>query len=82
MHGERSGAGDPASSAGSDWRSQFASTSGYGAEPLRWLSAFRYYGAPMVEGFDPVTFAGLTVAGVLLARVGAVLFERRDVLAH
>jgi ABC-2 type transport system permease protein len=53
-----------------------------GAEPVRWLSAFRYYGAPMVDGFDPLTFAGLTLAGVVLAAGGALLFERRDVLTH
>jgi beta-exotoxin I transport system permease protein len=50
-------------------------------EPLRWASAFRYYGQPLRDGIDPAAFIGLTAAGVLLAVVGALLFERRDVLA-
>jgi ABC-2 type transport system permease protein len=50
-------------------------------EPLRWVSAFRYYGQPLRDGIDPAAFIGLTAAGVLLAVVGALLFERRDVLA-
>ena len=49
-------------------------------EPLRWLSAFRYYGAPMRDGIDEVTFIGLTLAGLLLVTLGTRLFERRDVL--
>jgi ABC-2 type transport system permease protein len=51
------------------------------ASPLRYASAFRYYGAPMIDGFDPAAFAGLVVAGAALAAVGAYLFERRDVYA-
>ena len=49
-------------------------------EPIRWLSAFRYYGAPMRDGIDPVSFVGLALVGAVLLTVGAVLFERRDVL--
>ena len=49
-------------------------------EPLRWASAFRYYGAPMRDGIDPAAFVGLSGAGILLALIGAILFERRDVL--
>jgi len=45
------------------------------------LSAFHYYGSAIENGIDPAAFAGLTIAGVLLAAVGAVLFERRDVRA-
>ena len=45
------------------------------------LSAFHYYGSAIENGIDPVAFAGLTAAGLLLAAVGAVLFERRDVRA-
>ena len=52
----------------------------HGLEPLRWLSAFRYYGAPMRDGIDPASFIGLVGAGVVLAMAGALLFERRDVL--
>ncbi|HYI98204.1 MAG TPA: ABC transporter permease subunit [Thermoleophilaceae bacterium] len=47
-------------------------------EPFRWLSAFRYYGTAAVDGIDPLAFAGLTAAGLLLAAIGALLFERRD----
>ena len=48
-------------------------------EPLRYLSAFRYYGSAIQDGIDPAAFAGLTVAAAALAAAGAVLFERRDV---
>ena len=49
-------------------------------EPLRWASAFRYYGSAIDDGIDPLAFAGLTLTGVALAAAGAWLFERRDVL--
>jgi ABC-2 type transport system permease protein len=48
-------------------------------EPLRWVSAFRYYGAPLRDGIEIPSFAALTVAGLLLVAAGAMLFERRDV---
>ncbi len=51
-----------------------------GLEPLRWASAFRYYGAPLRDGIDPVAFVGLTAVGIALAVIGSLLFERRDVL--
>ena len=47
-------------------------------EPFRWLSAFRYYGTAAVDGIDPLAFAGLTAAGLILAAAGALLLERRD----
>ena len=47
---------------------------------IRWVSAFRYYGAPMRDGIDPVAFIGLAGAGVLLLIAAARLLERRDVL--
>jgi ABC-2 type transport system permease protein len=50
-------------------------------EPLRYFSAFRYYGSAIQDGIDPLAFAGLTLAGVALTVVGAVLLRRRDVLA-
>jgi ABC-2 type transport system permease protein len=50
-------------------------------EPFRWLSAFRYYGAAAVDGIDPLAFAGLTAAGLALAAIGTVMFERRDIEA-
>jgi ABC-2 type transport system permease protein len=49
-------------------------------ESLRWISAFHYYGSAVQDGIDPFAFAGLTLAGLIMAAVGAVLFERRDVL--
>ena len=48
-------------------------------EPLRYFSAFRYYGAPLRDGIDVSSFVVLAVGGVALAAVGALLFERRDV---
>jgi len=48
--------------------------------PIRWASAFRYYGAPMLDGIDPLSFLGLTAVGALLMIVGALLLERRDIL--
>jgi ABC-2 type transport system permease protein len=52
----------------------------HGLEPVRWASAFRYYGAPMRDGIDPLSFIGLAAAGVLLLIVGALLLDRRDIL--
>jgi ABC-2 type transport system permease protein len=52
----------------------------HGIEPIRWASAFRYYGAPMRDGIDVLGFAGLTAAAILLLGIGTALFERRDVL--
>ena len=48
--------------------------------PLRAVSAFRYYGSAVQDGFDISHAVALTVVGVALAVVGALLFERRDVL--
>jgi ABC-2 type transport system permease protein len=49
-------------------------------EPLRAISAFRYYGSAVQDGLDVSHMTGLTLAGVLMAIAGALLFERRDVL--
>jgi ABC-2 type transport system permease protein len=46
---------------------------------LRSLSAFRYYGEPLLHGVSPGGVAGLVLAGALLAALGALQFERRDV---
>ena len=48
--------------------------------PIRWASAFRYYGAPMRDGIDPAAFIGLAIAGLLLLTAGALLLERRDII--
>ncbi|MEA2156735.1 MAG: beta-exotoxin transport system permease protein [Solirubrobacteraceae bacterium] len=47
--------------------------------PLRWVSAFRYYGAPLQSGLDVAGFIVLAAAGALLAAAGAWCLERRDV---
>ena len=49
-------------------------------EPFRVISAFRYYGSAIQDGFDVSHALALTLVGVALAAAGAVLFERRDVL--
>ena len=36
-------------------------------EPLRHVSAFRYYGSAIQDGIDPLAFAGVTLAGIVLA---------------
>ena len=46
---------------------------------LRSLSAFRHYGEPLLNGLSPGRTAGLVLAGALLAALGALQFERRDV---
>lgn len=50
-------------------------------EPLRRVSAFNYYGSAIQDGIDPLAFAGLALVGAALAALGALLFQRRDVLA-
>jgi ABC-2 type transport system permease protein len=47
-------------------------------EPLRPLSAFRWYGSAIQDGLDVSHMLGLVLVGVVLAALGAVLFERRD----
>jgi beta-exotoxin I transport system permease protein len=49
-------------------------------EPFRVVSAFRYYGSAVQNGFDVSHAIGLTLVAVVLAAIGAFLFERRDVL--
>jgi ABC-2 type transport system permease protein len=51
-----------------------------GLEPLRAVSVFRYYGSAIQDGLDVGHVLGLTVFGIVLAALGALLFERRDVL--
>jgi ABC-2 type transport system permease protein len=45
---------------------------------IRYASVFRYYGKAIENGIDPLSFVGVTGVAVLLAALGAVLFERRD----
>ena len=49
-------------------------------DPIRPLSAFHYYGAPLEDGINGADFLGLCAAGLVLAAMGAALFERRDIL--
>ncbi len=48
---------------------------------VRYASAFRYYGNAIEDGIDPLAFVGMTLVAVLLAALGALLFERRDLAA-
>ena len=48
-------------------------------EPLRAISAFRYYGSAIQQGFDVSHAIGLTLVAITLTAAGAVLFDRRDV---
>lgn len=48
---------------------------------MRYGSVFKYYGNAIEDGIDPLAFIGVTAAGVVLAALGAWLFERRDLAA-
>lgn len=48
---------------------------------VRYASIFRYYGNAIESGIEPLAFVGLVVLALLLAWIGAVLFERRDLSA-
>lgn len=48
-------------------------------EPFRVISAYRYYGSAVQDGFDLSHALGLAAAGMLLAAVGAVFFNFRDI---
>jgi hypothetical protein len=47
-------------------------------EPFGYLTAFHWYGSPLIDGLDG-GHALLAGTGLLLAVAGAALFERRDV---
>jgi beta-exotoxin I transport system permease protein len=51
-----------------------------GLDGIRYASVFRYYGKAVENGIDPLSFLGVTAAAALLAAVGALLFERRDLV--
>lgn len=48
---------------------------------VRYASVFRYYGNAIEDGIDPLAFGGVSVVAVLLAALGARLFDRRDISA-
>ncbi len=45
---------------------------------VRYLSVFRWYGDATRDGIDLASFIGVTAVAVLLAGLGTLLFERRD----
>ena len=49
-----------------------------GAAALRYASAFRYLGSPLLDGFDFGGFAVLLGAALALTAAGAVFLDRRD----
>ena len=49
-----------------------------GLSGIRYLSVFKYYGNAIEDGIAPLAFVGVTAAAILLAGLGAWLFERRD----
>jgi ABC-2 type transport system permease protein len=49
-----------------------------GLSGVRYISVFKYYGNAIEEGIDPLAFCGLIALAVLLAAIGAWLFEHRD----
>jgi ABC-2 type transport system permease protein len=48
---------------------------------VRYASVFKYYGNAIEDGIEPLAFVGLTAAAALLAGLGALLFDRRDISA-
>ena len=52
-----------------------------GLSGVRYLSVFKYYGNAIEDGIDPVAFCGVTLVAVVLAGLGALLFDRRDISA-
>jgi ABC-2 type transport system permease protein len=49
-----------------------------GLEAVRYASIFKYYGKAIEAGIEPAAFVGLAALALILAAVGALLFERRD----
>jgi beta-exotoxin I transport system permease protein len=52
-----------------------------GLSGVRYVSVFRYYGNAIEDGIEPLAFCGVTAAAVVLASLGAWLFDRRDLAA-
>jgi ABC-2 type transport system permease protein len=52
-----------------------------GVSGVRYLSVFKYYGAAIEDGIEPVAFCGVTLAAIALALLGGWLFDRRDISA-
>ncbi len=47
---------------------------------IRYGSVFRYYGRAVENGLDPASFFGIAAAALIIAAVGALRFERCDLL--
>ncbi len=52
-----------------------------GLSGVRYASVFKYYGNAIEDGIEPLAFCGVTAAAVVLAALGAWLFDRRDLAA-
>lgn len=52
-----------------------------GLSGVRYASIFKYYGNAIESGIEPVAFCGTVAAAIVLAALGAWLFERRDLSA-
>lgn len=48
---------------------------------VRYISVFKYYGNAIEDGIEPLAFCGVTAAAIVLAALGAWLFDRRDLAA-
>jgi ABC-2 type transport system permease protein len=46
---------------------------------VRYISVFKYYGNVIEDGIEPLAFCGVIIAAIVLAAVGAWLFDRRDI---
>ncbi|MET0306339.1 MAG: ABC transporter permease subunit [Solirubrobacterales bacterium] len=49
-----------------------------GLSGVRYVSVFKYYGNAIEDGIEPLAFCGVTLFAILLAALGAWLFDRRD----
>jgi len=49
-------------------------------DAIRYASVFRYYGRAAESGIAPLSFLGVTAVAVAVAAIGALLFDRRDLL--
>jgi ABC-2 type transport system permease protein len=45
---------------------------------VRYISVFKYYGNAIEDGIEPLAFCGVAAAAVVVAMLGAWLFDRRD----
>ena len=52
-----------------------------GLSEVRYVSVFKYYGNAIEDGIDPIAFSGVTAVAIVLALLGARLFDSRDISA-